>query len=326
MSQSSPPSKPVVPGDMLPPVEPPSAGFILQLFVVPGIIVAIIVMVWLLFNWVARTGNDPREYVLALKRNNANSWQAAVNLANALGNPGAAGPRCVKTRPWREIWLRCSTRKPATAASRLELRIYLCKALGEFETPEGLAGASQSSRHPAERRGVGSAAGGAASHCGFGRKHQPSSPGPVAGLAGGGGGADRGVARRRCENSGDRGLCDGSGGRRKADRSAGGDALRQQPRRPLQCRDTAGGAGRCPGSAGVGGNARPRGDGRRRLGKERGVTALQAGADRHQRAARGRAIAAPRFRMPIWSRCGTSSSGSWLPIPTPCKRSKQPNY
>ncbi len=66
MSQFSHSSEPVVPGDVLPPVEPPSAGFILQLFVVPGIIVAIIVMVWLLFNWVARTGNDPREYVLAM--------------------------------------------------------------------------------------------------------------------------------------------------------------------------------------------------------------------------------------------------------------------
>src|SRR5271170_3079118 len=87
MSQSSHPSEPAVPGDMLPPVEPPSAGFILQLFVVPGIIVVIIVMVWLLFNWVARTGNDPEEYVRALKRENVNSWQAAVNLANALGNP-----------------------------------------------------------------------------------------------------------------------------------------------------------------------------------------------------------------------------------------------
>ncbi len=143
MSQSSHSPEPDVPGDMLPPVEPPSAGFILQLFVVPGIIVAIIVMVWLLFNWVARTGNDPREFVLALKRNNDNSWQAAVNLTNALGNPGPQGAelrqnaalaRELATMLDGEIDNGSTTKEQA-----LELRYFLCKALGEFETPEGLA-------------------------------------------------------------------------------------------------------------------------------------------------------------------------------------------
>ena len=33
-----------------PPVEPPSAKFIVQLFVVPGLIVAVIVGAWLLFG------------------------------------------------------------------------------------------------------------------------------------------------------------------------------------------------------------------------------------------------------------------------------------
>jgi hypothetical protein len=51
------------PNDALPPVEPPSAGFILQLFVIPGVIVTIIVLVWLLFNWLAQMGNDPQAYV-----------------------------------------------------------------------------------------------------------------------------------------------------------------------------------------------------------------------------------------------------------------------
>jgi len=145
MSQSSQPSEPAVPGDMLPPVEPPSAGFILQLFVVPGIIVVIIVMVWLLFNWVARTGNDPQEYVRALKRDNVNSWQAAVNLANALGNPGPQGAALRQDSALaRELaeMLDKELGKGADAGSMKEqplmLRYFLCKALGEFETPEGL--------------------------------------------------------------------------------------------------------------------------------------------------------------------------------------------
>ena len=36
-------NQPVNPDDSLPPVEPPSAAFLVQLFLVPGIIVAIIV-------------------------------------------------------------------------------------------------------------------------------------------------------------------------------------------------------------------------------------------------------------------------------------------
>src|SRR4051794_34912574 len=74
------------PDDALPPVEPPSAGFILQLFIVPGVIVVIIVMVWLMFNWLVRQGSDPEAYIAALERNNEARWQAASNLADALRN------------------------------------------------------------------------------------------------------------------------------------------------------------------------------------------------------------------------------------------------
>jgi hypothetical protein len=50
MSYSSPPRDGLSPDDALPPVEPPSAGFIIQLFVVPGIIVVVVVMIWVMFN------------------------------------------------------------------------------------------------------------------------------------------------------------------------------------------------------------------------------------------------------------------------------------
>ena len=39
--------------DNLPPVSPPTAGFLMQLFIVPMVIVVIIVMVCLMFNWLA---------------------------------------------------------------------------------------------------------------------------------------------------------------------------------------------------------------------------------------------------------------------------------
>src|SRR5690349_22747092 len=91
MSQTSGQNDPLLADDALPPVEPPNAGFIVQLFVVPGIIVVIIVMVWLVFNWVARTSNDPQQYIHALRRDHASRWQAAVNLANALRLDDAQG-------------------------------------------------------------------------------------------------------------------------------------------------------------------------------------------------------------------------------------------
>ncbi|HLQ43503.1 MAG TPA: hypothetical protein VK137_02140, partial [Planctomycetaceae bacterium] len=47
----------------LPPVEPPSGRFIVQLFVVPGLIVAAIVGVWLLFGKLASAEQDWQKLV-----------------------------------------------------------------------------------------------------------------------------------------------------------------------------------------------------------------------------------------------------------------------
>ena len=49
----------VRPDDALPPVEPPSAAFLVQLFVVPLTIVACGLFVVWGFYWLAQMGNDP---------------------------------------------------------------------------------------------------------------------------------------------------------------------------------------------------------------------------------------------------------------------------
>lgn len=141
MSRKSPPNNPKTPGDVLPPVEPPSAGFILQLFVVPGIIVAVIVMVWLLFNWVARAGNDPRKDVDALKRDSPNRWQAAVNLANALRDKSPQGTALRQDAGLASelgSMLETEIESGSMKEKPITLRCFLCRALGEFETPQGL--------------------------------------------------------------------------------------------------------------------------------------------------------------------------------------------
>jgi hypothetical protein len=131
------------PDDALPLVEPPSAGFLVQLFLVPALIVGIIVTVWLSFYWLAQLGNDPQASVRALRRNTEGRWQAALNLANDLRGLGGAK-------------LKADTMLAAELASILndevksgrpvggsyaaeqsrELCVYLCRALGEFTVPE----------------------------------------------------------------------------------------------------------------------------------------------------------------------------------------------
>jgi len=157
MSQFTEASRELSPDDALPPVEPPSAGFILQLFVVPAIIVLIIVMIWWMFNWLAQRDSDPQDYVRALKRNNEARWQAAVNLANALQSDSGRGARSLKSDAGLARDLAAILDDEIQQGSMEErpilLRSYLCRALGEFAVPEGLPAlvtAAETARDPTE--------------------------------------------------------------------------------------------------------------------------------------------------------------------------------
>ena len=69
----------------LPPVEAPSAGFIVQLFVIPAIVVFVVILVWLLFGKLAGGERDAMSYVEILRSPNAN-WRAAHELASLIQN------------------------------------------------------------------------------------------------------------------------------------------------------------------------------------------------------------------------------------------------
>src|SRR3954469_22661870 len=69
----------------LPPVEAPSAGFIVQLFVIPAVVVAVVIVVWLLFGKLAGGERDALEYVRMLRSPSAN-WRAAFELASLIQN------------------------------------------------------------------------------------------------------------------------------------------------------------------------------------------------------------------------------------------------
>lgn len=71
----------------LPPVEPPTAGFIIQLFVIPALVVAVVVVVWLLFGRLAGGERDAMDYVRLIRSENPNRrWRAAYELASLIQN------------------------------------------------------------------------------------------------------------------------------------------------------------------------------------------------------------------------------------------------
>ncbi|NDC53496.1 MAG: HEAT repeat domain-containing protein [Planctomycetia bacterium] len=128
--------RPLAADDSLPPVEPPSAAFLVQLFLVPGLIVAIIVCVWLAFHWLAHLGNDPQAYVRTLRRDNEGRWQAALNLANDLRGPGAAALKQDEALAGELGRILAEEAARGRTGEQSEtLRIYLCRALGEFSVP-----------------------------------------------------------------------------------------------------------------------------------------------------------------------------------------------
>jgi HEAT repeats len=67
----------------LPQVEPPSAGFVIQLFVIPAAVVVVVIVVWLLFGKLAGGERDATEYVRQLRSPTAN-WRLAFELASLI--------------------------------------------------------------------------------------------------------------------------------------------------------------------------------------------------------------------------------------------------
>jgi hypothetical protein len=134
------------PDDALPPVEPPSAGFIIKLFVVPAIIVAVVVGVVLCFQWVAQSEVDVDSLLDSIDRNAKNAWQCAHDLAKVLRQDEALRTDERRaTRLSNMVAARINSGPPKGDEEKIvqqevNVRVYLCKALGEFATPAALPG------------------------------------------------------------------------------------------------------------------------------------------------------------------------------------------
>src|SRR5437763_1188401 len=69
----------------LPPVTPPSGKFILQLFLVPGLIVTFVVLLLLAVNWLFGSARSPEAFLKKLDDPNPEvRWRAAADLAQTL--------------------------------------------------------------------------------------------------------------------------------------------------------------------------------------------------------------------------------------------------
>jgi HEAT repeat protein len=131
--------------DHLPPVEPPSAGFIVQLFLVPAIIVAVVVAGYLFFSRLAAGETDWRQLVSDIKSDNTHvRWHAALNLAEALDAEAARGKTANRLAETPEIavalndlaveLLKSTTRNEETS-QQLQ---YALKAVGRMDVPDAV--------------------------------------------------------------------------------------------------------------------------------------------------------------------------------------------
>lgn len=134
-----------LPSENLPPVEPPSAKFIVQLFVVPGLIVATIVGVWLLFGKLASAEQDWQALLADMKSSNEHRrGRGAMGLAQALAidqNRKLDGPR-LTTNPQvaQELsafladTLKSSSQEPVV----IDQQAFLTRTLGLLDVPESV--------------------------------------------------------------------------------------------------------------------------------------------------------------------------------------------
>jgi HEAT repeat protein len=151
-------SRPPLGEDLLPPVEQPSARFIIQLFVVPALIVILVLSVWLAFNWLVRsTEKDPNQLIAAIEQGpGVARWQRAQELAQRLQDKHYPEFR-QSHEAARELarMLNREIDQAQKADEDIAFRKYLVSALGEFDVEEGtdaLLKAAKTNRDSADQK------------------------------------------------------------------------------------------------------------------------------------------------------------------------------
>jgi hypothetical protein len=122
------------PAAELPPVEPPTAGFIVQLFVIPALVVAVVVVVWLLFGRLAGGERDAFDYVQRIKSENENRrWRDAYELASLIQNDAKLASDPALLGRLTEL-LESELTRARKDENAERLAQYLALAIGAFKT------------------------------------------------------------------------------------------------------------------------------------------------------------------------------------------------
>ena len=122
----------------LPPVEPPSARFIIQLFVIPAAIVLVLVVAYLAFvqlpfGRLANGGRDVQDYVRSIKSDNQERrWRSAYDLASLIHNDARLAKDPNLLGELADLLDRELGRPAAT--KNLKLAEFLALSLGSFQT------------------------------------------------------------------------------------------------------------------------------------------------------------------------------------------------
>jgi len=129
--------------DELPPVEPPSAGMIVQLFLVPAIIVAAIVGVYSLFGKVASQEMDWRQLTTDVRSGNPHvRWRGALGLAQMLDADAQRGTKGQHLAERPEIAAALAglyqelIERESPSEEELKQIEFTSKALGRMQVPD----------------------------------------------------------------------------------------------------------------------------------------------------------------------------------------------
>ena len=131
--------------DDLPPVQPPSAGFIVQLFVVPGLIVLAVVAVWAMFGRIAAGEQDWRKLVQELQSPNTHIRNRAMyGLAQVLDQDRRRGEQGQHLANNTEIaqglseQLSKELKSGSSSKDGVAIQQYLTRAMGLLDPSETL--------------------------------------------------------------------------------------------------------------------------------------------------------------------------------------------
>ncbi|MBX3439177.1 MAG: HEAT repeat domain-containing protein [Planctomycetaceae bacterium] len=125
----------------LPPVEPPSAGFIVQLFLVPALIVTVVIGVYLLFGRLASGEQDWRKQLSDVRSDNPHRrWRGADGLAQMLrADATADGVRLAENRDVAQelaALLQESLNRVSTREDDYKQLEFLTRTLGLMDVPD----------------------------------------------------------------------------------------------------------------------------------------------------------------------------------------------